>query len=79
MAQTLYIAPSRFIASAGKLDSNYRYIRQVTSGFDLKFVVQQNMDVSGGGMRYVDGDGNNVDDSAYNGSYTGVAGVGIKV
>lgn len=79
MAQTLYITPSRFIASAGKLDSNTRYIRKVASGFDLKFIVQQNMDVSGGGLRYIDGDGNAVDDSDYNGTYTGAAGVGIKV
>jgi hypothetical protein len=79
MAQTLLIRPTRFIASGGKLDSTNRYIRRVYSGWDLRFVVGQNMDVRGGGLRYVDPNGNNVDDSSYNGSFSGVSTVGIKV
>lgn len=79
MAITLSITPSRFIASAGKLDSQKRYMRRIDVGADLKFVVGQNMDVSGGGLRYVDPDGNNIDDSVYNGGFVGAAGVGIKV
>lgn len=79
MATTLYITPSRFIASAGKLDSQKRYMRKNALTPDLKFVVGQNMDVSGGGLRYVDPNGNNNDDGIYNGSFTGTAGVGIKV
>ena len=79
MAVVLSITTSRFIASAGKLDSQRRYIRKVASGADFKFVTGQNMDVSGGGLRYVDPDGNNNDDSAYNGSFSGEAGIGVKV
>lgn len=79
MAQTLLIKPSRFIASGGKLDSTNRYIRRVYSGWDLKFVIGQNMDVKGGGLRYVDPSGTNVDDSSYTGSFSGDATVGIKV
>jgi len=79
MAVVLSITPSRFIASAGKLDSQRRYIRKVTSGADFKFVTGQNMDVAGGGLRYVDPDGNNNDDGVYSGSFTGAAGIGVKV
>jgi len=79
MAETLYITPSRFKASEGKLDSVSRYIRKVGSGQDLYFILGQNMDVKGGGLRYVRPDGTNVDDSSYNGTFSGTTGVGIKV
>jgi|TARA_R110000823_G_scaffold1292_1_gene4994 hypothetical protein len=79
MAVTLSITPARFIASAGKLDSQRRYIRKNVSAPNLKFVNGQNMDVAGGGLRYVNPDGNNVNDGVYNGSFSGTAGVGIKV
>ena len=78
MAITLKIQPGRFQASGTKLDSQRRYIRRENTNPDLKFVIAQNMDVSGGGLRYVDADGNNTDDSAYDGSFTGSGGVGIK-
>ena len=78
MAVTLSITPTRFIASAGKLDSQRRYIRKVSSGEDLRFVVGQNMDVSGGGLRYVKPDGTNLDDGTYNGSFTASAGTRVK-
>lgn len=79
MAITLSITPTRFIASAGKLDSQRRYIRKVPNGEDLRFVVGQNMDVSGGGLRYVKPDGTNLDDNVYNGTFTGNAGTRVKV
>jgi hypothetical protein len=77
MAQTLKITPTRFIASGGKLDSNTRYMRKAAGTPDLKFIVSQNMDVSGGGLRYINGDGTAVDDSSYDGNFTGIASVGI--
>jgi hypothetical protein len=79
MAITLSITPSRFRASGSKLDSQRRYIRKSSSGVDFKFVTGKNMDVSGGGLRYVNPDGNNVDDGVYNGSFSGSAGIGVKV
>lgn len=79
MATTLSITPTRFIASGGKLDSQTRYIRRKEILPDLKFVTGKNMDVSGGGLRYVDPNGNNRDDGVYNGSFSAGAGVGIKV
>lgn len=79
MAVTLSITPTRFIASAGKLDSQRRYIRKDTTAPDLKFVNGRNMDVAGGGLRYVNPNGTNIDDGVYNGSFTGQAGVGVKV
>lgn len=78
MAISIKITPSRFIASGGKLDSTNRYIRKVSSSQDLRFVVTQNMDVRGGGLRYVNPSGTNVDDSSYSGSFSGSAGVNIK-
>jgi|TARA_R110002124_G_scaffold53269_2_gene152791 hypothetical protein len=79
MAVTLSITPTRFIASAGKLDSQRRYIRKDATGPDLRFVNGQNMDVAGGGLRYVNPNGTNVDDGVYSGSFSGAAGVGVKV
>jgi hypothetical protein len=37
------------------------------------------MDVAGGGLRYVNPNGTNVDDGVYSGSFSGAAGVGVKV
>jgi hypothetical protein len=79
MAITLQITPYRFIASSGKLDSIRRYIRKVSTGQDLKFVISQNMDVKNGGLRYVKPSGTAQDDNSYNGSFSGSAAVGIKV
>ena len=79
MAIVLKITPTRFRASGSKLDSQRRYIRKVSSGEDLRFVNGQNMDVSGGGLRYVKPDGTNLDDGVYNGSFSGSAGTRVKV
>ena len=79
MAVTLSITPTRFIASSGKLDSQRRYIRKDATAPDLKCVMGKNMDVAGGGLRYVNPNGTNVDDGSYNGSFSGTAGVGVKV
>lgn len=79
MAITLKITPTRFIASAGKLDSQKRYIRRENVFPSLKFVLGKNMDVNGGGLRYVDPNGTNQDDGVYNGSFSASAGVGIKI
>ena len=79
MAVTLSITPTRFIASAGKLDSQRRYIRKDATGPDLRFVNGQNMDVAGGGLRYVNPNGTNVDDGVYSGSFSGAAGVGVTI
>jgi hypothetical protein len=51
----------------------------VSSGIDVVFVQSVNMDVSNGGLRYVTPSGSNVDDNVYNGSFSGSAGVNLKV
>lgn len=79
MAIVLKITPTRFRASGSKLDSQRRYIRKVSSGEDLRFVNGQNMDVSGGGLRYVQPTGTAVDDGVYDGSFIGTTGTRIKV
>lgn len=48
----LSIEPSRFIASAGKLDSNRRYIFQVASGGQFVFPVGPTLDLPTRGIVY---------------------------
>lgn len=52
MTITLSIIPTRFIASAGKLDSNYKYIYQVTTGDQFVFPVGKTIDLPVRGMVY---------------------------
>lgn len=78
MAYTIYITPTSFIVSSGKLTSARRYMRKVAASPDLKFVVAPNMHVKNGGLRYVNPSGGNTDDSSYNGSFSAVASVNIK-
>ncbi len=80
MTIVLSITPTRFRASGSKLDSQRRYIRKVYNNtYDLRFVTGTNMDVAGGGLRYVNPSGNNVDDDTYDGSFSGTAGVRVRV
>ena len=79
MATTLKITPTEFTASSGKLTSTRRYMRKVSAGYDLRFVVGQNMDVRGGGLRYIRPDSGVVDDSSYSSSFSGSTVIGVKV
>lgn len=78
MTQTLYITPTRFVASAGKLDSDFRYIRR-SSTPNYYFSKGKTMDVSGGGQKYVGPDGSSYSDGTYNGSFSGSGNIGVKV
>lgn len=78
MAQTILIQPNRFIASAGKLDSNFRYIRRSPSP-DFYLAAGRTMDVSNGGARYVSPTGSSQSDGSYNGGFAGTGGVGVKI
>jgi len=77
MSVTISITPTRFIASAGKLDSNKRYIHKNTNP-DFYFVIGPDMDCNGGGLRYVYADGTIIEDSTYNGTFSSVNSVGVK-
>jgi hypothetical protein len=77
MPYALYITPTTFIASNGKLTSARRYMRRVSGTPDLRFVVSKNMDVKNGGLRYTTPSGSNVSDTTYNGTFTGAAAVAI--
>lgn len=79
MPTTISIQPNRFIASAGKLDSNFRYIRRsLLPTFYL--AAGKTMDVSNGGTRYVSPSGTNtVQDGSYNGGFTGGGAIGAAV
>jgi hypothetical protein len=79
MAITLSITPTRFLASGGKLDCHKNYIRKTASAPTFKFVISQNMDVKGGGLRYIEPDGTKVTDGSYTGTFSGTVGIGIKV
>lgn len=52
MAITLNITPTRFIASNGKLDSDFKYIYQVTSGEQFVFPVGKTIDLPVRGVVY---------------------------
>jgi hypothetical protein len=52
MATTLRITPTRFIASNGKLDSDFRYIYQVTSGEQFVFPIGKTIDLPIRGIVY---------------------------
>lgn len=52
MAITLSITPTRFIASNGKLDSDFRYIYQVASGEQFVFPVGKTIDLPIRGVVY---------------------------
>lgn len=79
MATTvLSISPNSFTASAGKLVSTTRYIRK--SSNPLFYLINgKNMDVSGGGLRYVSATGNIITDNTYNGAFSSVLGTGVKI
>jgi hypothetical protein len=78
MAQTILIQPNRFIASSGKLDSNFRYLRRSYSP-DFFLAAGRTMDVSNGGARYVAPSGASQSDGSYNGGFGGSGGVGVKI
>lgn len=52
MTTTLSITPTRFIASAGKLDSNFRYLYRVASGVQFVFPVGKTIDLPVRGIVY---------------------------
>jgi hypothetical protein len=79
MTVVLNITPTLFEASAGKLSSANRYIRKTTGTPDVYFVLDPNMDVKGGGLRYISGDGTVVDDGQYSGTFTSIAAVKVKL
>jgi hypothetical protein len=52
MAITLQITPTRFIASNGKLDSNFRYIFRVSSNQEFLFPIGRTIDLPTRGIVY---------------------------
>ena len=79
MTVTIQIKPDRFIASGGKLDSNFRYLRRSASpSFYLSS--GRTMDVSGGGARYVSPSGGvTLQDGSYSGSFIGGGSTGVRI
>jgi hypothetical protein len=52
MSTTLRITPTRFIASNGKLDSNFRYIFRVSAGQEFLFPIGRTLDLPNRGIVY---------------------------
>jgi hypothetical protein len=79
MSITIQIKPDRFIASSGKLDSNFRYVRRSSS--PLFFLAKgRTMDVSGGGARYVSpSKATSMQDSSYTGAFLGGGSTGVAI
>ncbi|HYG86998.1 MAG TPA: hypothetical protein VD978_12130 [Azospirillum sp.] len=78
MATVLHITPARVIASNGKFDSNYRYVR-ASPAPQFFFATGRTCDVANGGLRYGGPAGDRYDDSNYNGSWTAPAGIGCRI
>jgi len=78
--QSLRVQPDRFIASRGKLDSAFRYIKSaVVATPDFFLARGPSADVSGGGLRIVTPAAVVKDDGVYNGSFSGTPAKGVKV
>lgn len=52
MTTNLLITPDRFIASAGKLDSDFKYIYRVSAGIEFVFPVGKTIDLPVRGIVY---------------------------
>ena len=70
--------PGRFTAGFGKLDTNYRYIRESDSP-DLYLAIGKSADVEGGGWKTSSPDGSTITTGSYTGRFPGVVGRGVKV
>ncbi len=78
MAIAISITPTSFNASQGKLQSSSRYIRRsVTPNYFM--IGSRNMDVSNGALRYISANGVLTDTGGYNGGFTSIISIGIKV
>lgn len=77
--KTLYISPNQMIASRGKLDTAYRYIRSKATSPDFRLIRGATADVSGGGLRMVTPAGTVINDGVYNGSFAGTAAKGCVI
>lgn len=75
----LYITPTRFIASGGKLDSATRYVKRSPGGPWFVFPTRT-MDCANGGGRWARTDGSYYDENGYVGTWTAETGpVGITI
>lgn len=79
MSRTILITPNKFIAGAGKLDSDYRYLRRSVSPV-FYLAAGKTMDVRNGGARYVAPSGSvTLQDGQYNGTFAGGGSIGVTV
>lgn len=77
--KTLYIDPTDFKASKGKLDITRRYIKSKATSPDFFLAKGPSADVAGGGMRIVTPAGVSIDDGRYTGSFAGTPAKGCSV
>lgn len=77
--KTLLITPTQMIASRGKLNTSYRYIRSVAANPDFRLIRGPVADVRGGGLRIVTPAGTVIDDGVYNGSFAGTPSKGCSI
>lgn len=77
--QTLRIEPSQFIASRGKLNTAYNYLRRSLTSPMFWFSKGKTADVANGSFKIVTANGSTITRSPYNGSFTGVPGIGVEL
>lgn len=78
MTTAIYITPTSFIASQGKLQSSSRYIRRSIIP-NYYMIGSRNMDVSNGALRYINALGSYTDTGGYSGNFTSIISTGVKV
>lgn len=76
---TLKITPNQMVASRGKLNTLYRYIRSVVASPAFRLIKGATADVQGGGLRIVTPAGTVIDDGVYTGSFSGTPSKGCSI
>jgi len=77
--ETLHITQSSFVASRGKLNTAYNYLRRAVSSPMFWFSKGKTADVANGSFKIVTANGSVINRSPYNGSFAGEAGLGVEV
>jgi hypothetical protein len=76
--KTLEIKPSSFIASRGKLNTAYKYVRRDPVSPDFSLTKDKTADCSNGSFRIVTAQGDVIERAPYNGSFQGTPGIGVE-
>lgn len=77
--KTVHITPTTFVASRGKLNSAYNYLRRALTSPMFWFSKGKTADVANGSFKIVTANGGAIAKTHYNGSFAGEPGIGVEV